>query len=207
MRAAGRALLRVVHRSVDPDFLDRLRGWGRKRVADRQIDRSAALLDAARAVIAYACAVDDTRRRNLAGALTIEEVAGIHAVQQKPVAGIALTVGPDRCIAQAGVDPSTARQFRIDAGRKDRDTGETAGRQRNCFNLRPVENIPIRGVDGIEQRVHIDFHGVSYGAHFQLRRKRDGAVGLNQNARIALGRKAFPSKGHGVFANGQIVNV
>ena len=45
-----------------------------------------------------------TRERgHLAGALAVEEIAGVHAIQQERVGSIALAVGPDGRVAQAGV--------------------------------------------------------------------------------------------------------
>ena len=182
-----------------------LRGRAGKSIADGQVDRRAGLNHTAGAAVANTRAGDHARGCNLAGALAVEQVAAVDAIQQEAVAGIALTVGPDRGVAQAGVDPGAARQFRIDAGREDGYTGKAAGGQRDRFDLRPIENIAIGGVDRVEQRIHVDFHGVSHGAHFKLRRKRDGAVGLHQDSRVTLGRKTFQGEGHGVFADRQIV--
>ena len=52
MRTAGRALLSVVHGSVDAYLLDGLRGRSGQRIADGQIDRGAGLNDAAGAAVA-----------------------------------------------------------------------------------------------------------------------------------------------------------
>ena len=63
VRAAGRPLLRVVHRGIHADLLDRLRSWRRDRVADREIDRGAATGSRRRApAVADAGAVDHARR-------------------------------------------------------------------------------------------------------------------------------------------------
>ena len=207
VRAAGCALLCVIHRCVDADLLDGFRSGRRKRIADGEIDRGAGLNDAAAAGVAHAGAGTHAIRGYLAGALAVEQVAGVDAVEQEAVAGVALAVGPDGSVAQAGVDACSARQFGIDAGREDGDSGKAAGGQRDRFDLRSIENIAVRGVDRVEQRIHIDFNRVRHGAHFQLRLERDGAVGLHQDARIALGRETFLGKGDGVFADGEIVEV
>ena len=119
VRAAGRALLCVIHRGVDAHLLDRFRGRRGKRIADGEIDRGAGLNNAAAARVAHAGAWSHARRGYLAGALAVEQVAGVDAIEQEAVAGVALAVGPDRGVAQAGVDAGSARQFSIDAGRED----------------------------------------------------------------------------------------
>ena len=85
MRARGRTLLRIVHRCVDPDFGNGFRRGRGNGVADREINRGRRLDDAAAAAGAglHAGRVDDARRSHLAGALAIEQVAGVNAIQQK----------------------------------------------------------------------------------------------------------------------------
>ena len=108
-------MLGIVHGCVDADLLDAFRGRRGQRVADGEIDRRTRLNHAAGATVAIAGAADHARGGDLAGALAIEQVAAVNAVQQEAVAGIALAVGPDGSVAQAGVDAGTARQLGIDA--------------------------------------------------------------------------------------------
>ena len=123
--------------------------------------------------------------------LPLNRLLRVDAVQQEAVAGIALTVGPDGSVAQAGVDAGAARQLGVDAGREDGDTGKAAGRQRDGFDLRLIQDVAVGGVDGVEQRIDIDLNRVGYRAHGQLALERDGAVGLHQDAGNALGREAL----------------
>src|SRR6202007_1650863 len=91
MSTAGRALLRVVHRGIDADLLNGLRGRRRDRLTDRQVDESRALnwRCAGAGRIRHAGVVHDASRCDLAGALAVEQVAGVDAIYQKTVAGIA----------------------------------------------------------------------------------------------------------------------
>ncbi len=139
MRAAGCALLGVIHRCVDADLLNGFRSGRGKRVADGEIDRGAGLNHAAAARIAHAGAWAHAVGGHLAGALAVEQVAGVDAVQQKAVAGVALAVGPDGSVAQAGVDAGATGQFGIDAGREDSHPGKAAGGQRDRLDLRSIE--------------------------------------------------------------------
>src|ERR1700674_5286674 len=95
VRTACRALLRIVHRSIHAKFLDRLRRGSRNGLSDRQINRRGALKwnRAEVAGLAYPGVVYDSRGVYLAGAFTVKDVAGIHAIQQKTITGIALPVG------------------------------------------------------------------------------------------------------------------
>ena len=103
--ATGGSLLRVIHGSVDAKFLNRLRSGRGQCLANGEIRRCRALKDfrrgAARA--GNAGIVHNPCRRDLACALSIEEIAGVDAIQQKSIAGVALAIGPDRLIAQSGV--------------------------------------------------------------------------------------------------------
>ena len=57
--------------------------------------------------------------------LPLNKIAGIHAIQQEAVRCVALAVGPDGRVAQAGVGARAARQLRVNAGGKDRQSGES----------------------------------------------------------------------------------
>ena len=127
VRAAGRALLRVIHGSVDTKFLDSLRSGRGQCLPDRQVHGSRALngCRAGAGSVRHAGIVDNARRRYLTSALAVKQVAGVDAVQQKSVAGVALAIGPDRLVAQAGVGARSPAQFRIHAGRKNRQSRKT----------------------------------------------------------------------------------
>src|ERR1700758_3045947 len=137
MSTAGRALLRVVHRGIDADLLNSLRGRRRDRLTDRQVDGRRALnwRRAGAGRIRHAGVVHDAGRCDLAGALAVEQVAGVDPIDQKTVAGIALSVGPDGLVAQAAVDPGSTRQFSIYTGRQNGEPGETACWQRDSVDL------------------------------------------------------------------------
>ena len=64
----------------------------------------------------------------MAGALAVEQIAGIDSIQKKRVAGVALAIGPDWLIAQAGVRAGAIWQFRIHTGRENGQPRETSGR-------------------------------------------------------------------------------
>jgi hypothetical protein len=75
------------------------------RFADGEVNRRAAL-DRKRAQSgrrADTGFIHNSRGSHLAGRLAVEKVLGVHAIQQERVAGVALAIGPDRLIAQAGV--------------------------------------------------------------------------------------------------------
>src|SRR5580704_8487576 len=95
--AAGGTLLGVVHGSVHPKLFDRLRSGRGESLADGEIGGSGALQrfgsgagDACGA--ADAGVVDDAGRGHLAGAFAVEEIAGVDAVEEESVAGVALAV-------------------------------------------------------------------------------------------------------------------
>ncbi len=102
VRAAGRSLLRIVHGRIHAQFLNGFGSRRRQRLADRQINRRRALDRGCRSAVGirHTGVVYDAGRGHLAGALAIEQIAGIDAVEQETVAGIALAIGPDGLIAQ-----------------------------------------------------------------------------------------------------------
>ena len=128
--AAGGSLLRVIHGRVDVKLLNRFRRRRRQSLADRQIRRCRALDDfrCGAAGTGDASIVHYSRRGHLAGALAVEQIAGIDTVQQECVAGVALAIGPDRLIPQSRVYAGSVRQFRVHARRKNRQSRETACR-------------------------------------------------------------------------------
>ena len=158
VRAGGGSLLCVVHGGVDADLLD---GLGRRRrhgVADGQVNRGAAGHNAAAAVVGLARVVDDPEGGDLAGALAVEQVAGVHPIDEEAVGGVALPVGPDGRIAQAAVGAGAAGELDVDAGRKRGNAGKAAGRQGDGFQLGFIQHIAHRGVHGVHQRSRVDGH-------------------------------------------------
>ena len=57
--------------------------------------------------------VYDARGCYLTGAFTIEEIAGVDSIEQKTVAGVTLTVGPDGLVAQTAIGSRAAGKFRV----------------------------------------------------------------------------------------------
>ena len=138
VRAAGRALLRVVHRRVHAKFLQSSPEpeWATPaRSPDTATPCSESVRPACwcRLRPADAGVVHNARGSHLAGAFSVEQIAGIHAVQQKRVAGVALAVRPDRLVAQSAVRAGAAGEFRVHARRKNRQPRETARRQGNVL--------------------------------------------------------------------------
>src|SRR5208282_6134080 len=102
--------------------------------------------------ISNASVVYNAGRGDLACALAVEQVAGIDAVQQEAVAGIALAIGPDRLVAETAVYARAAGQFGVYSGRKYGESGEAAGGQRDFLNLLLVHHITVGGVDRVHER-------------------------------------------------------
>ena len=100
MGAAGGTLLGVVHGSVYAKFFDGFGGGSGESLADGEIGGSGALKGLGRRAgnaggAADAGVVDDAGGSYLAGAFAVEEIAGVDAIEEKGVAGVALAVGPD----------------------------------------------------------------------------------------------------------------
>ncbi len=190
--AAGGTLLGIVHGSVDAKFFDGFGSGSGKSLTDGEIRRSGALQrlgggagDAGSA--ADAGVVDDAGAGDLAGAFAVEEIAGIDAVEEESVAGVALTVGPDGEIAQAGVDAGAAGEFGVDAGRKNGDASEAAGGQGDGFDLSFLENVAVGGVDGVEEGSGFDGDGGADLADFEDGVDGGGAIGLHDDGRNIVG--------------------
>ena len=204
VRSGGRALLGVVHGGVDADFFNGLGSRAGNGVADGEIHRSAALDDAARSVVAAARVFNHAGRAYLAGALAVEKVAGVHAVQQKGVRGIALAVGPDGRIAQAGVDARAAVQLRADAGGKNGQPGKAAGRQRRQVDLRVVQNVAVGGVYRVHQRRGFHLDGFAGLADLQRGVHRSRAVGLDRDMLRSLHIEVVGRVSERIGADGQV---
>src|SRR6202035_4038885 len=102
--------------------------------------------------LAYSGVVHDSGGVYLAGAFTVKDVAGIHAIQQKTITGIALPVGPHGLITQAGVGATAAGKLRVHARGKRGEPGKTTGREGNRFQLHRVEHIAVGSVHSVDQR-------------------------------------------------------
>ena len=202
--AGGRALFGVVHGGVDADLFDGFGGRCGEGVADGEIDGGGGLDDAAGAGVADAGVVDDAGGGDLGGGFAVEEVGGVDAVQEKGVGGVALAVGPDGLVAEAGVGAGAAGEFGVDAGGEDGEAGEGAGGERCGFDLGVLEDVAVSGVDGVEQGRGLDGDGFGDGADGELGGQADGAVCLDDDAGETLLREALAGEGEGVGADGEV---
>ena len=202
--ATAGSLLRVVHRSVDAKLFDRLWSGTGKSLTYCKINGSGGLNDAAGGLIARAGVVDDACGRDLAGALAVEKIAGVDAVEQKCVASVALSVGPDGLAAQSTVDASASGEFGIDAGRQYRETSEAASGQRHGLNLGFFEDVAVRCIHSIEQRRRFNRDGGTHLADFWSDVDGGGAVGLHGDRGKLLRLKSVVRKGQGVGPDGEI---
>src|ERR1700735_4235954 len=204
VRAAVRALLRVVHGGVDSNFRDALRRWRGNGVADGEIDGSAAGTDAPASVVGLAGVIDDAEGLNLAGAFAIEQVAGVDAVEEKGIRGVALAVGPNRRVAKAAIAAGPAWQLCVDARRHDGQAGKAAGGQRNRVDLRLIEHVAVGGVNCIQKGRGFDGDRLAHLADLQGGIYRRCAVGLHKNAWVFLRLVSRVDDGYRVVADGQI---
>jgi len=209
VRAAGGSLLRIVHRGIDAEFLNRLRCRSRQCLPDGQIRRRRGLNYFRGSVggIRNAGIVHDARGTHRTRGLAIKQIAGVDAIEQKSVAGIALAVGPDRLITESGVGAGAFGQFRIDSGRKNGEAREAAGRQWDVLNLILFEDVAVRRVDRIHQRVGLHFDDRAYLADRQ--RHVDGcrAIRLHGNRRYLLGLESVMSERQRIRADRKIDEV
>jgi hypothetical protein len=207
--AAGGTLLGVVHGGVDAKFLNGLRSGGGQSLADGEIhgtgtlDRRSGGAGKAGGA-ADAGVIDDAGRSDGAGAFAVEEIAGVDAVEEKRVAGVALAVGPDRLIAEAVVDAGAAGEFGVDAGRQNGEAGEAAGGKWSGFDLRLFEDVAVGGVDGVEKGSGFDGDGGAGLADLQGDVDGGGAIGLHEDGGKILRLKAVVGEGEGVRADGEI---
>ena len=207
VRAGCRTLLRVVHGGVDADFCNCLRRRRGDGVADGEIDGRDRLNDTAGAEAGGdAGAVDDARGGDLAGALAVEEVAGVDAVEREAVGGVALAVGPDGLHCRGRSWRRCRREVRAltpgDRMATPVKLPVGSGIDSICCL---VEHVAVGGVDGIQQRIHVDRDGFVDRADSKLGGKRDGAIRLNEDSREALRREAIVPKGQRVRADRQVV--
>ena len=132
VRAAVVALRCVVLRGVDGDFLNGIRRRSGKSLANRAVHRCAGLDGTARAEV-LAGVQHEAVLTHLAGGIAVKQVVGADAVQGKAVAGVAVSVGEDGLIAEAGVGAAAAEEVRMNAGAENRQLREAAGAQRGRF--------------------------------------------------------------------------
>ncbi len=152
-----------------------------------------------------ASGVDDAGGAYLAGALAVEEVGGIDAIEGEAVGGIALAVGPDGLVAEAGVCAGSAGEFRVDAGGEDGCAGEAAGGQRDGVDLRSIEDIADGGIDGVHERGGVDLNGFALGCgDLELGGDGEGAVRLDVDVGGFLDVIAIGGEGKGIGADGEV---
>ena len=120
-------------RRVDGDFLNGIRRGRGKSLANRAIHRCAGLDGAARAEV-FTGIEHEAVFSHLAGGIAVKEVVGADAVQRKAVAGVAVSVGENGLIAQAGVGARSAEKVRMNARAQNRQLREAAGAQRRLLN-------------------------------------------------------------------------
>ena len=206
MRAARRTLLGVVHAGVDAQLLDGVGSRRGYRLADGEIGRSGTLHlgGAELRGAAHAGVVHHPGRGDLAGALAVEKIAGIDAVQEKGVAGVPLAVGPDRHVAEAGVDAGAARKFRVDSGRENGEPGEAAGRKRSGLDLIFFEDVAVGGIGGVEEGRGLDGDCGTHLADLESDVEGGGAVSLHDDRGNFFGLKTVVGEGKRIGTDGQV---
>jgi hypothetical protein len=206
VRATRGALLRVIHAGVDAKLLNGFGGRSRNGLADSQIGRSGRLYfcGAELGGSAHTSVVDHARGGDLAGAFAVEQIAGVDAVEQEGVAGIALAVGPDRHVAKAGIYAGAAGKLGVDARGENSEPGETTGGKRSGFDLAFVEDVAVGGVGGVEQRRCFDNYSGIDLTDFESDIDSGSAVGLNGNGGKFLSLKTVMREGERVGADGKI---
>ena len=169
MRAARRTLLRIVHRGIDAHFLQKFRRRRGQCLADCEVGRRAALDDfrGGGAQAGVSCVVHNASGRHRTGALAVEQIAGIHSVQQKGIARVPLAIGPDGSVAEPGVGSRAGRKLRVHSGRKNDKLGETPVWDRDRIDLLLFKNVNVGGVDGIDERGLFHRDGLADIANFQ----------------------------------------
>ena len=207
VRARGRPLLRVVHRGVHAHLFNGFRRRAGDGVADGKINRCAALDDAPGRAIAAARVVHHAERGHLAGALAVEQVRGVHPIQQKRIGSIALAVGPDGRVAQAGVDAGAAGQLGAHARGLNRQPGKAAGCQRRQVDLRVVQNVAVGGVHGVHQRRGFHQNGFAGLAHLERGVHRGSTIGLHPDVLRLLHIESLVRVGQRIRADGKVHKV
>ena len=91
--------------------------------------------------------VDDPGGAYLGGALAVEEVGTVDAIEREAVGGVALAVGPDGQVAEAVVGAGAGGELCIDAGREDRRLSKRPVGKRDLLDLRLIEHVAVGGVD------------------------------------------------------------
>ena len=91
--------------------------------------------------------VGDTARR-----FAVEEIVGLDAVDDEAVAGVALTIGEDVLIAEAGVGARAGEEVGVDAGAQKRELREAAGAERSAFDEFGAERVAVGGVGLVQER-------------------------------------------------------
>ena len=114
------------------------------------------------------------------GALSVEEIVDVDAIQEKSVAGVTLSIRPNGGIARGPRwcrFPQRARA--LTPVRLCRKTGKTSCRQRCGVNLRRVHHVSVGRVNGVHQRRCFYFNRRRCFANLQRCIHRGRAVCLN----------------------------
>src|SRR5271170_813964 len=133
VRAAVVALRCVIHRGVHGDFLDRVERRCGEGLPDGSVNGGAGLDGAAGAEV-FTSVKNEAVFSYLAGGVSVEQVIRAGAIQRKAVAGVAVPVGENGLIAEAGVRTGAAEKIGVNAGTQNRQLREAAGAERRLFD-------------------------------------------------------------------------
>ena len=172
--AAVGSLGGVVHGRVDGDFLDGLDRRSGQRLADGVVDGDA--LDGAARAETLAGVEHEAILAHLAGRVSVEQVVGADAIERKTVAGIALPVGENSLVAEAGIGSAAADEIGMHAGTQNGQLRETAGGQRSLLNSGLLDHVAVGRIDLVHQGDRRHFHRGGHRAHLQVAVDGGGAV-------------------------------
>jgi hypothetical protein len=205
VRAAVVALRRVIHRGVHGNFLDGVQRRRGERLPDRCVNGGAGLDGAAGAEV-FTGVQDEAILTNLAGGVPVEQVVRASAVQREAVAGIAISVGENSLIAQAGVRAGTPKEIRVNAGTENRQLGEAAGTQGRLFDREVINHVAIGGVRLVHQWGATDSDGHIYFSGLQRAVHSARAVALDENLRVNLGLETIARERDAIHAERKVGN-
>src|SRR5580658_4264924 len=168
VRSAVVALGGVVLRGIDGDFLNGVRGWCRKSLANRPIHRCAGLDGSARTEVLTGVE-DEAVLTDLAGGIAVKDVVGADTVQGETIAGVPVSVRENGLIAEASVGAPSTEEVRMNPGAKNCQLREAAGAQRSGFDGVGVDDIADRGVHLVHQGHGAHFYRGPDRAHHQSR--------------------------------------
>ena len=193
VRSAIGALRGVVHGGVHGNLLDRLGRRCGKGLADGAVHRGAGLQRAARAKILTGVQ-SEAVLAHLAGGVSIEQIVGAYAVQRKAVAGVALPIGEDGLIAEAGVAARTPQKIRVNPRTHDRQLREAARAERRLLDRKLIDNISGRGVHLVHQRRADHVNRRRNRTDSEVAVDRSGSVAIDDDLSVGLCVEAFLRK-------------